>query len=420
MSPTAPRAKLRPLRDEIADLPNLITLGRIALIPAVLAFTARGGPGMAIAACSLFLLAAATDWLDGWLARRMGLVTVVGKFLDPLADKLIVLSTLVILVGADRAPAWLTVLLMSRELAVTGLRAIASQEGLVIAAGTSGKIKTVMQLAGIALLLAHCPIGSARSVDAAGRRGSSCTKSLVMSLCRRSSTSRCSPTPPRRAGVPRGRGHHPRRKAQNSPPAPPASVGPSARAAGPSAANKRAARADASACPRPAPRQAAGANRDRGRDRLAARLARCRGRITLLDGASDADGKGGASFVAGPRRCARGEDPRAPRCRRHPRPRVARFVDHDRRRLPRRAQRRQLALAAGEPVPRVIGWFGCRARRRDRRRSTRRARRDADDGVPDLWLAACGAVARPMRAAPGSRSSAAIRRPRLARGPPRR
>ncbi|MCE9576149.1 MAG: CDP-diacylglycerol--glycerol-3-phosphate 3-phosphatidyltransferase [Deltaproteobacteria bacterium] len=153
-----PRRKLRPLRDEITDLPNLITLARIALIPAVLAFTARGGPGMAIAACSLFLLGAATDWLDGWLARRMGLVTVLGKFLDPLADKLIVLSTLVILVGAGRAPAWLTVLLMSRELAVTGLRAIASQEGLVIAAGTSGKIKTVMQLAGIALLLAHYPI----------------------------------------------------------------------------------------------------------------------------------------------------------------------------------------------------------------------------------------------------------------------
>jgi CDP-diacylglycerol---glycerol-3-phosphate 3-phosphatidyltransferase len=150
--------KLRPLRDEITDLPNLITLARIALIPLVLAFTARGGPREAIIACALFVLAAATDWLDGFLARRMGLVTVLGKFLDPLADKLIVLSTLVILVGAGRAPAWLTVLLMSRELAVTGLRAIASQEGLVIAAGTSGKIKTVLQLTGIALLLVHYPL----------------------------------------------------------------------------------------------------------------------------------------------------------------------------------------------------------------------------------------------------------------------
>ncbi len=158
MSVAPERRKLRPLRDEITDLPNLITLARIALIPLVLAFTARGGQGMAIAACALFVAAAATDWLDGFLARRMGLVTVLGKFLDPLADKLIVLATLVILVGAGRAPAWLTVLLMSRELAVTGLRAIASSEGLVIAAGTTGKIKTVLQLTGIALLLEHYPL----------------------------------------------------------------------------------------------------------------------------------------------------------------------------------------------------------------------------------------------------------------------
>ncbi|HTJ43403.1 MAG TPA: CDP-diacylglycerol--glycerol-3-phosphate 3-phosphatidyltransferase [Kofleriaceae bacterium] len=159
MTPPGGRPKkLRPLRDEITDLPNLITLARIALIPAVLALTARGGRGMAIVACVLFVTAAATDWLDGYLARRLGLVTVLGKFLDPLADKLIVLSTLVILVGAGRAPAWLTVLLMARELAVTGLRAIASSEGLVIAAGTSGKIKTVFQLSGIAFLLVHYPI----------------------------------------------------------------------------------------------------------------------------------------------------------------------------------------------------------------------------------------------------------------------
>jgi CDP-diacylglycerol---glycerol-3-phosphate 3-phosphatidyltransferase len=158
VSPAPGGRKLRPLRDEITDLPNLITLARIALIPAVLALTARDSKATAIAACVLFVIAAATDWLDGFLARRLGLVSVVGKFLDPLADKLIVLSTLVILVGAGRAPAWLTVVLMARELAVTGLRAIASQEGLVIAAGTTGKIKTVLQLGGIALLLAHYPI----------------------------------------------------------------------------------------------------------------------------------------------------------------------------------------------------------------------------------------------------------------------
>ena len=149
--------KLRPLRDELTDLPNLITMARIGLIPIVLVVYESGGAVASAVACGVFLLAAATDALDGWLARRLGLVTVVGKFLDPLADKLIVLSTLVVLTAHDRVPAWLVVILMSRELAVTGLRAIASQEGLVIAAGTSGKIKTVLQLAGISFLLVHFP-----------------------------------------------------------------------------------------------------------------------------------------------------------------------------------------------------------------------------------------------------------------------
>jgi CDP-diacylglycerol--glycerol-3-phosphate 3-phosphatidyltransferase len=103
----------------------------------------------------VFLVAALSDALDGYLARRLGMVTVVGKFLDPLADKLIVLSTLVMLVAVDRAPAWLVIVLMARELAVTGLRAIASQEGFVIAAGARGKAKTALQLVGIGFLLVH-------------------------------------------------------------------------------------------------------------------------------------------------------------------------------------------------------------------------------------------------------------------------
>jgi CDP-diacylglycerol--glycerol-3-phosphate 3-phosphatidyltransferase len=155
---TARAKKLRPLQDEITDLPNLITLARIALIPAVLILASTPGVAYAWAACIVFVVAAATDFVDGYLARRLGLVTVLGKFLDPLADKLIVLSTLIILVGTGRAPAWLTVLLMSRELAITGLRAVASDEGFVIAAGTGGKIKTVLQLVGIGFLLVHYPL----------------------------------------------------------------------------------------------------------------------------------------------------------------------------------------------------------------------------------------------------------------------
>lgn len=154
MSAPSPQ-KLRPLREEITDLPNVITLTRIALIPLVLVWIDNYSPRLSALACTVFMVAALSDALDGYLARRLGLVTVVGKFLDPLADKLIVLSTLVMLVAVDRAPAWLVIVLMARELAVTGLRAIASQEGFVIAAGARGKAKTALQLVGIGFLLVH-------------------------------------------------------------------------------------------------------------------------------------------------------------------------------------------------------------------------------------------------------------------------
>ncbi len=148
-------AKLRPLRDEITDIPNLITLARIALIPLILVSIDNYSPRLSALSALIFAFAAATDFLDGYLARKLGLVTVLGKFLDPLADKLIVLSTLVFLVANNRAPAWLVVALMSRELAITGLRAIASQEGFVISAGAGGKTKTALQLSGIVFLLLH-------------------------------------------------------------------------------------------------------------------------------------------------------------------------------------------------------------------------------------------------------------------------
>jgi CDP-diacylglycerol--glycerol-3-phosphate 3-phosphatidyltransferase len=153
--PAAPTKKLRPLREEITDLPNLITLARIALIPLVLIWVDNYSPRLSALACLIFLLAALSDALDGYLARRLDLVTVVGKFLDPLADKLIVLSTLVMLVANGRAPAWRVIVLMARELAITGLRAIASQEGFVIAAGAGGKAKAALQMVGIMFLLVH-------------------------------------------------------------------------------------------------------------------------------------------------------------------------------------------------------------------------------------------------------------------------
>ena len=100
-------------------------------------------------------MAAITDVVDGWLARRMGLVTVIGKFLDPVADKLIVLGAMVMLVRLGRFPAWVAILLLSREFVVTGLRQIAASEGLVIAAGQEGRRKTALQLVGIIALCVH-------------------------------------------------------------------------------------------------------------------------------------------------------------------------------------------------------------------------------------------------------------------------
>lgn len=148
-------AGFRSLRQEITDLPNIVTLVRIGFIPPVLLCIAPYSRELSALSCILFLIAAVSDALDGYLARRLGMVTVLGKFLDPLADKLIVLSTLVALAAVGRAPAWLVIVLLTRELAVTGLRAIASQQRLVIAAGRGGKIKTALQLVGIAFLLVH-------------------------------------------------------------------------------------------------------------------------------------------------------------------------------------------------------------------------------------------------------------------------
>src|SRR5690606_14021564 len=102
----SPTHKLRPLQQEITDLPNLVTLVRIGFIPLVLIWIDNDNPRASALSCLIFFVAAVSDALDGYLARRMGLVTVVGKFLDPLADKLIVLSTLVALTSAGRAPAW--------------------------------------------------------------------------------------------------------------------------------------------------------------------------------------------------------------------------------------------------------------------------------------------------------------------------
>ena len=143
------------LLKEFWNVPNLLTFGRILIIPLFIYLAYQANPLASLLAGALFAIAAITDVVDGWLARRLGLVTVIGKFLDPLADKLIVLAAMVMLVRLGRFPAWVAILLLSREFVVTGLRQIAASEGMVIAAGQEGKWKTALQLVGIIALLVH-------------------------------------------------------------------------------------------------------------------------------------------------------------------------------------------------------------------------------------------------------------------------
>lgn len=137
------------------NLPNLLTLGRIACIPLLVVLLLFEGRGTSFVAAVIFSLAAITDWLDGYLARKWQIVTVLGKFLDPLADKLIVMAALIMLIPHGRVPAWAVFLLLAREMIITGLRSIASSEGIVIAASNLGKYKTILQMVAIIALLLH-------------------------------------------------------------------------------------------------------------------------------------------------------------------------------------------------------------------------------------------------------------------------
>lgn len=155
---------------DIWNLPNMLTLMRIFAIPVVLAFIYLSDPGKTTGgiyraqdieesklycwiAFLLFSLAAITDYFDGYLARTMKLETLTGKFLDPLADKLIVMATLVGLVELLRVPSWIVILILLREFAINGLRTLAIAEGLSMNVIQAGKWKTTFQLTGIACLI---------------------------------------------------------------------------------------------------------------------------------------------------------------------------------------------------------------------------------------------------------------------------
>ena len=143
------------LKRQALALPNLLTYARIAAIPAVLTFLAYESRLNSFFAAMIFSLASLTDIVDGYLARKYQLTSVLGKFLDPLADKLLVASALIMLLPLGRIDAWIVIVIIAREMAITGLRSIASSEGLVIAARDLGKRKTSFQMVGIVFLMAH-------------------------------------------------------------------------------------------------------------------------------------------------------------------------------------------------------------------------------------------------------------------------
>jgi CDP-diacylglycerol---glycerol-3-phosphate 3-phosphatidyltransferase len=149
------------------NIPNRITLSRIFLIPIFIillsvpfdwgTFSIGEGvlPVSHFVAALIFIFASTTDWVDGYYARKYNLVTNLGKFLDPMADKLLVSAAFILLVEMGAAPAWVIIIIISREFAVTGLRLVAAGEGVVLAAGQMGKLKTVLQIVSISALLLH-------------------------------------------------------------------------------------------------------------------------------------------------------------------------------------------------------------------------------------------------------------------------
>lgn len=128
------------------NLPNKLSLLRVILIPVMVALLYPRTDACNIAAAAVFALASFTDFLDGHIARKRGLVTDFGKFVDPVADKLLVLSAMVMLIQHGLMLAWVTVVILARELCVDGLRLVAISQGKVIAAGKLGKLKTVSQI----------------------------------------------------------------------------------------------------------------------------------------------------------------------------------------------------------------------------------------------------------------------------------
>lgn len=137
------------------NLPNRLTVLRVCMVPVFVVFMLWNGLGSAAkyVAAAIFILASMTDWLDGYLARKNNLVTDFGKFMDPIADKLLVCSAMICLVEKGALPAWIVIIIIGREFIISGFRLVASDKGVVIAASYWGKFKTVSQMLMVILLI---------------------------------------------------------------------------------------------------------------------------------------------------------------------------------------------------------------------------------------------------------------------------
>ncbi|MDE7045433.1 MAG: CDP-diacylglycerol--glycerol-3-phosphate 3-phosphatidyltransferase [Acetatifactor sp.] len=140
------------------NLPNKLTMFRVILIPFFIVFLLIPiTPYDKWIALGIFIIASLTDLLDGKIARRYNLVTNFGKFMDPLADKLLVCSALICLIELDKIPSWMVIVIIAREFIISGFRLVASDNGVVIAASYFGKFKTTFQMAAVCLMIADIP-----------------------------------------------------------------------------------------------------------------------------------------------------------------------------------------------------------------------------------------------------------------------
>ena len=136
------------------NLPNRLTMARVAMIPAIVGLMMAGGKLWGLMALGLFIAASITDFFDGRIARRDGLITDFGKFMDPIADKLLVTAVMIMLTECGVLPGWMLVIFVAREFMISGLRLVAAGKGHVLAAGRLGKIKTATQMVALIITMA--------------------------------------------------------------------------------------------------------------------------------------------------------------------------------------------------------------------------------------------------------------------------